>query len=71
MSERSSLLDTLVETILQRCSAVNRTVGLCFIDLDQYTLRRFFRAPFIGLANYLEAFAAAVESGRLTARTGL
>ena len=32
---------------------------ISFIDLDQYTLRRFFRAPFIGLANYFEAFAAA------------
>jgi multiple sugar transport system permease protein len=33
-------------------------VYISFIDLDQYTLRRFFRAPFIGLANYIEAFGA-------------
>ena len=34
-------------------------VYISFIDLDQYTLRRFFRAPFIGLENYIEAFGAA------------
>jgi multiple sugar transport system permease protein len=34
-------------------------VYISFIDLDQYTLRRFFRAPFIGLGNYVEAFGAA------------
>ncbi len=34
-------------------------VYISFIDLDQYTLRRFFRAPFIGLDNYVEAFRAA------------
>jgi multiple sugar transport system permease protein len=34
-------------------------VYISFIDLDQYTLRRFFRAPFIGLGNYIEAFGAA------------
>jgi multiple sugar transport system permease protein len=32
---------------------------ISFIDLDQYTLRRFFRAPFVGLDNYIEAFASA------------
>ncbi len=34
-------------------------VYISFIDLDQYTLRRFFRAPFIGIENYVEAFGAA------------
>ncbi|HEY0812914.1 MAG TPA: sugar ABC transporter permease [Pseudonocardia sp.] len=34
-------------------------IYISFIDLDQYTLRRFFKAPFIGLANYVEAFGAA------------
>lgn len=33
-------------------------VYISFIDLDQYTLRRFFRAPFAGLDNYIEAFGA-------------
>lgn len=32
---------------------------LSLIDLDQYTLRRWLRAPFIGLGNFVEAF----ESG--------
>ncbi|WP_433291926.1 carbohydrate ABC transporter permease [Actinoplanes sp. CA-030573] len=31
---------------------------ISFIDLDQYTLRRWVEAPFIGLANYVEAFDA-------------
>jgi multiple sugar transport system permease protein len=30
---------------------------ISFLDLDQYSLRQFFSAPFIGLANYKEAFA--------------
>ncbi len=34
-------------------------VYISFLDLDQYTLRRFFRAPFIGLENYVEAFGTA------------
>jgi multiple sugar transport system permease protein len=29
---------------------------LSLIDLDQYTLRRWLRAPFIGLGNFVEAF---------------
>jgi len=29
---------------------------LALIDLDQYTLRRWLRAPFIGLGNFTEAF---------------
>lgn len=33
-------------------------VYISFTDLDQYTLRRFFRAPVAGLSNYVEAFAA-------------
>jgi multiple sugar transport system permease protein len=28
---------------------------ISFIDLDQYTLRRWIRAPFIGIKNYIEA----------------
>lgn len=33
-------------------------VGLyiSFLDLDQYTLRKFFSAPFVGFDNYIEAF---------------
>jgi multiple sugar transport system permease protein len=31
---------------------------ISLIDLDQYTLRRWVRAPFIGLANYTEAFSS-------------
>lgn len=31
---------------------------ISLIDLDQYTLRRWVEAPFIGLANYVEAFDA-------------
>jgi multiple sugar transport system permease protein len=31
---------------------------ISLIDLDQYTLRRWIEAPFIGLANYTEAFEA-------------
>lgn len=31
---------------------------ISLIDLDQYTLRRWVSAPFIGLANYAEAFDA-------------
>lgn len=31
-------------------------VYLSLIDLDQYTLRRWLRAPFIGVQNYVEAF---------------
>jgi len=34
-------------------------VYISFIDLDQYTLRSFFSAAFIGLDNYKEAFATA------------
>ncbi|MGI5131644.1 carbohydrate ABC transporter permease [Pseudonocardia sp. CA-107938] len=34
-------------------------VYISFIDLDQYTLRRFFSAPFVALDNYLEALATA------------
>lgn len=34
---------------------------ISFIDLDQYTLRRWVEAPFIGLGNYVESF----ESGLL------
>jgi multiple sugar transport system permease protein len=29
---------------------------LSLVDLDQYTLRRWLRAPFVGLANFTEAF---------------
>jgi multiple sugar transport system permease protein len=36
-------------------------VYLALIDLDQYTLRRWLNAPFIGLDNFVEAF----ESGLL------
>lgn len=32
---------------------------ISFIDLDQYSLRRFFSAPFVALDNYVEAFGAA------------
>jgi multiple sugar transport system permease protein len=31
---------------------------ISLIDLDQYTLRRWIQAPFIGLANYTEAFGS-------------
>ena len=31
-------------------------VYISFLDLDQYTLRKFFQAPFIGFQNYVEAF---------------
>jgi len=31
-------------------------VYISFLDLDQYTLRKFFKAPFIGFQNYVEAF---------------
>src|SRR5919197_3640281 len=34
---------------------------ISLIDLDQYTLRRWIEAPFIGLANYAEA----LDSGLL------
>jgi multiple sugar transport system permease protein len=29
------------------------------LDLDQYTLRKFFKAPFVGFQNYVEAFTSA------------
>ena len=32
-------------------------VYISFLDLDQYTLRKFFQAPFIGFQNYVEAFS--------------
>ena len=31
---------------------------ISFIDLDQYTLRRWVEAPFIGIGNYVESFEA-------------
>ena len=31
-------------------------VWIALIDLDQYTLRRWIEAPFIGVANFTEAF---------------
>ena len=31
-------------------------IYISLIDLDQYTLRRWLDAPFIGLQNYVEAF---------------
>ena len=34
-------------------------VYISFLDLDQYTLRKFFKAPFVGLQNYVEAFTSA------------
>src|SRR6476620_9049099 len=34
-------------------------VYISFLDLDQYTLRKFFQAPFIGFQNYVEAFTSA------------
>ncbi|WP_285680584.1 sugar ABC transporter permease [Actinoplanes sp. NBRC 103695] len=34
-------------------------IWISFIDLDQYTLRRWVEAPFIGIGNYVESF----ESG--------
>src|SRR6478752_10508411 len=34
-------------------------VYISFLDLDQYTLRKFFQAPFIGFQNYVEAFNSA------------
>ena len=34
-------------------------VYISFLDLDQYTLRKFFKAPFIGFQNYVEAFTSA------------
>lgn len=38
-------------------------VYIALIDLDQYTLRRWLQAPFIGLQNFVEAF----QSGLLNA----
>ncbi len=32
---------------------------ISFVDLDQYSLRRFFSAPFIAFDNYVEAFGSA------------
>jgi len=34
-------------------------VYISFLDLDQYTLRKFFKAPFVGFQNYVEAFTSA------------
>jgi len=34
-------------------------VYISFLDLDQYTLRKFFKAPFVGFQNYIEAFTSA------------
>ncbi len=34
-------------------------VWIGFLDLDQYSLRNWFTAPFVGLDNYLEAFRTA------------
>lgn len=33
-------------------------VWISLIDLDQYTLRRWVQAPFIGLGNYVESFSS-------------
>ncbi|HYQ33107.1 MAG TPA: sugar ABC transporter permease, partial [Lapillicoccus sp.] len=33
-------------------------VWISLTDLDQYTLRRWLSAPFVGLANYVESFSA-------------
>jgi len=33
-------------------------IYISFVDLDQYTLRRFFSAPFIAFDNYIESFGA-------------
>lgn len=34
-------------------------IYISFLDLDQYSLREFFSAPFVGLDNYVEAFSSA------------
>ncbi len=34
-------------------------IYISFLDLDQYSLRKFFSAPFIGFQNYVEAFTSA------------
>ena len=37
-------------------------VWISLTDLDQYTLRRWLSAPFVGLANYVESFSAGLPA---------
>ena len=37
-------------------------VWISLTDLDQYTLRRWLTAPFVGLANYVESFSAGLPA---------
>ena len=37
-------------------------VYISLTDLDQYTLRRWLSAPFVGLANYVESFSAGLPA---------
>ncbi|PWJ54423.1 carbohydrate ABC transporter membrane protein 1, CUT1 family [Quadrisphaera granulorum] len=52
------MLPTLLLLVLVIVVPFLLAVWIGFLDLDQYTLRQLFSAPFIGLKNYSEGFAA-------------